>query len=332
MVLEAAPAGIGRLKGTPSTIGEAPPPAALSKPFLLNIIRIFTSLHTERGHDKRAYIYYTAAMSMNTTGKVTALLLAGKRSGALDPLAENSGAAQKCVVPVAGKPLIEHTALALSECANVGEIRIVAHEADEIAAIPLIARLVAEGRVTFHSGAHNLVDSIFAGARGAAFPMIVTTADNCLWKPADYAEFIDHALAATADAGAALARKEDVQAADPRGQAKFYQFADGGFSNCNTYWVGNENALRAAEVMRGGGQFVKHPARIAKAFGVMNLVRFYLGNGTREKLFGQVGRRMGLRMEPVVMSNGYCAIDVDNQRTWEVTDRLLRERAPSEAG
>lgn len=41
---------------------------------------------------------------------------------------------------------------------------------------------------------------------------------------------------------------------------------------------------------------------------------------------------MGLRMEPVVMSSGYCAIDVDNQRTWEVTDRLLRERAPSEAG
>lgn len=228
MVLEAAPAGIGRLKGTPSTIGEAPPPAALSKPFLLNIIRIFTSLHTERGHDKCAYIYYTVAMIMNTTGKVTALLLAGKRSGALDPLAEHAGAAQKCVVPVAGKPLIEHTALALSECANVGEIRIVAHEADEIAAIPLIARLVAEGRVTFHSGAHNLVDSIFAGARGAAFPMIVTTADNCLWKPADYAEFIDHALAATADAGAALARKEDVQAADPRGQAKFYQFADRG--------------------------------------------------------------------------------------------------------
>lgn len=59
-------------------------------------------------------------MSMNTTGKVTALLLAGRRSGALDPLAENSGVAQKCVVPVAGKPLIEHTALALSECANVG--------------------------------------------------------------------------------------------------------------------------------------------------------------------------------------------------------------------
>lgn len=87
---------------------------------------------------------------------------------------------------------------------------------------------MAEGRVTFHSGAHNLVDSIFAGARAAAFPMIVTTADNCLWKPADYAEFIEQALAATADAGAALARKEDVQTADPRGQAKFYQFADRG--------------------------------------------------------------------------------------------------------
>ena len=266
-------------------------------------------------------------MSLNPEPKVTALVLAGKRSGALDPLAEQAGVAQKCVVPVAGKPLIEHVTTALSLCPDVGSIRIVAHEPDEIAAIESIAALVAQGRLTFHAGAHNLVDSIFAGAEGASFPMIVTTADNCLWQAEDYAEFIRKSLSAGADAGAALARKEDVQAADPRGQAKFYQFADGGFSNCNTYWVGSEKALKAAEVMRGGGQFVKHPMRIAQAFGVMNLIRFYLGNGTREKLFGQVGRRMGLTMEPVVMSNGTCAIDVDNRRTWEVTDRLLRERS-----
>ena len=266
-------------------------------------------------------------MSLNENQKVTALVLAGKRSGALDPLAEAAGVAQKCVVPVAGKPLIEHVVAALADCPEVRAIRVVAHEPDEIAAIDAVAAQVAQGRLTFHAGAHNLVDSIFGGAEGASFPLIVTTADNCLWRAEDYSEFISKALSAGAHAGAALARKEDVQAADPRGQAKFYQFADGGFSNCNTYWVGSEKALKAAEVMRGGGQFVKHPMRIAQAFGFMNLIRFYLGNGTREKLFGQVGRRMGLKMEPVVMSNGTCAIDVDNRRTWEVTDRLLRERS-----
>ena len=51
-------------------------------------------------------------MSLNENQKVTALVLAGKRSGALDPLAEAAGVAQKCVVPVAGKPLIEHVGVA----------------------------------------------------------------------------------------------------------------------------------------------------------------------------------------------------------------------------
>jgi hypothetical protein len=40
VVRDAAPAGIGRLTGFPPTIGEGPPPAALSKPFLLKIIRM----------------------------------------------------------------------------------------------------------------------------------------------------------------------------------------------------------------------------------------------------------------------------------------------------
>lgn len=262
--------------------------------------------------------------------KATALIMAGKRSGVLDPLAARAGVAQKCVVPVGGKPMIEHVVEAVSACDRVGAIRIVAHEPDEIAALPSVAKLVTDGRLTFHEGKFNIVDSVFSGAEGVEFPMMITTADNCLVTAEGYAEFIDKALAQGADAGAALARKEDVIAADPQGQAKFYQFTDGGYSNCNTYWLANEQALAAAEVMRGGGQFVKYPSRIAKAFGVINLIRFYLGWGTKEKLFEQVSRRFGFKLMPIVMSNGEYAVDVDNERTFDVTERLLAKRASAQ--
>lgn len=265
-------------------------------------------------------------MTSPANPKVTALVLAGKRSGVLDPLAARANVAQKAVVPVGGIPMIERVIANVAACDRVGEIRIVAHEPDEIAAIPSIAKLAAEGRLVFRPGAFNLVDSIFAGAEQAQFPLMITTADNCLWLSHDYGEFIDKALAAKADAAAALARKEGVIAADPVGQKNFYEFSDGGYSNCNTYWMGNEQALAAAEIMRGGGQFVKYPGRIAKAFGVVNLIRFYLGWGTKEKLFAQVSRRFGFKLVPLEMSNGYCAIDVDNERTFEVTERLLAKR------
>ncbi len=261
--------------------------------------------------------------------KATALIMAGKRSGVLDPLAEKAGVAQKAVVPVSGIPMVERVVKEVAGCDRIGEIRIVAHEPDEMAALPTVAPLVKSGRLKFCDGKFNLVDSVFSGADGAAFPILITTADNCLVTSEGYAEFIDKAIAAEAGAAAALARKEDVIAADPIGQKKFYEFTDGGYSNCNTYWIGSEDALSAAEIMRNGGQFVKYPSRIAKAFGVVNLIRFYLGWGTKEKLFGQVSKRFGFKLVPIVMSNGEFAVDVDNQRTFDVTERLLAKREAS---
>ena len=258
--------------------------------------------------------------------KVTALIMAGKRSGVLDPLAANAGVAQKCVVPVLGVPMVERVVREVAGCDRIGEIRIVAHEPDEIEQLPTVAKLIAEGRMVMRPGAFNLVDSVFSGADDAAFPIMITTADNCLVTSEGYAEFIDKALAANAGAAAALARKEDVRAADPEGQKKFYEFRDGGYSNCNTYWMGSREALSAAEIMRNGGQFVKFPKRIAQAFGVMNLIRFYFGWGTKEKIFEQVSKRFGFKMCPIVMSKGEFAIDVDNQRTFEVTERLLAKK------
>ncbi|GAA4642980.1 nucleotidyltransferase family protein [Pontixanthobacter gangjinensis] len=257
---------------------------------------------------------------------VTALIMAGKRSGVLDPLAATAGVAQKCVVPVLGVPMVERVVKEVAGCDRIGEIRIIAHEPDEIEQLPTVAKLIAEGRLVMRPGAFNLVDSVFAGAEGAEFPVLITTADNCLVTSEGYAEFIDKALAAGADAAAGLARKEDVRAADPDGQKKFYEFKDGGYSNCNTYWMGSEGALSAAEIMRNGGQFVKFPKRIAQAFGLINLIRFYFGWGTKEKIFEQVSKRFGYKMCPIVMSNGQYAIDVDNQRTFDVTERILAKQ------
>ncbi|MBD2840838.1 NTP transferase domain-containing protein [Erythrobacter rubeus] len=263
---------------------------------------------------------------MSDHKKVTALVMAGKRSGVLDPLAQRANVAQKCVVPVNGVPMVERVVRQVSACDRVGQIRIVAHEPDEIAALPTVAKLIEEGRLTFAEGKFNLVDSVVSGAEGAEYPVLITTADNCLVTPEGYAEFIDKCFAADAGGAAALARKEDVQAADPQGQAKFYQFRDGAYSNCNMYWMGSEEALNAAEIMREGGQFVKFPRRIIKAFGLMNLLRFRLGWGSKEKLFSQVSRRFGLKLSPIVVSDGHYAIDVDNERTFAVTEKILKRR------
>lgn len=269
---------------------------------------------------------------MEASQKVTGMIMAGKRSGMLDPLAARAGVSQKCVVPIDGKPLIEHTLAAVAASRQVGEILIVAHETQDIAAIPLVAELLASGRLRFVTAAFNLVDSVFAGAEGAQFPILLTTADNVLVTAEGYDEFITGCLAEQAGAAAALATEEAVCASDPRGQLKFYRFRDGGFSNCNTYWLGSEQALSAAEIFRGGGQFIKYPGRIAKAFGVVNLARFYFGKADRQKLFDKLSARFGFPMRTIIVSNGEFAIDVDEERSYDIADMLLKRRRETRHG
>ncbi len=252
--------------------------------------------------------------------------MAGKRSGTLDPLAAKAGVSQKAVVPVHGVPMIERVVRQVAACEHVGAIRIVAHEPDEIAALPSVAALIEEGRLSFAEGQYNIVDSVFSGADGAQFPLLITTADNCLVTPEGYSEFIEKCFAHQAEGAAGLARKEQVQIADPIGQKRFYTFKDGEFSNCNMYWLGSKQALSAAEIMREGGQFVKFPSRIIKAFGLMNLIRFRLGTGSKEKLFAQISKKFGFKLVPIELSDGHYAIDVDNQRTFEVTEKILKKR------
>ena len=84
--------------------------------------------------------------------------------------------------------------------------------------------------------------------------------------------------------------------------------------------------------MREGGQFIKYPRRIIKAFGLINLVRFRMGWGSKEKLFAQISRRFGFKLVPVVLSDGHFAIDVDNERTYAVTEKILKAREGDRTG
>ena len=256
----------------------------------------------------------------------TILILAGRRPGAPDALAQAHGVDDKCLVPVAGMPMLMHVLRAALD-SGAGRICISAHHSglsDQIA--PLLG---AEdmARIAFIPAADNLADSVLTAAAGANFPMLVTTADACLLSAATIAEIDAAARAARADAAVGLARKADVLSVHADGQRRFYAFSDVAVSNCNAYWLSSAKALRAAEAFRGGGQFIKKPVRIARAFGIINLLRFRFGLGPLHVVFDRLGHHMRLKLVPVLVSDGAAAIDVDNERSHRVTQDVLAARA-----
>ncbi|MCI4588646.1 nucleotidyltransferase family protein [Sphingobium sp. BYY-5] len=260
-------------------------------------------------------------------GLTTALVLAGKRNGATDPLALEAGVTHKCLVPVAGQPMLVHVIDALAASERIGEIRIAIEEPQVLDGLAQLRGLIATGRLVPIAARPNLVDSVLAAAEGAHFPLLITTADNVLLTPPTVAEMLDGCKAQAADAGVAFTRRESVLAAHPVGQRKFYRFAEDSYSNCNSYWLKDRAALGAAETFRSGGQFVKHPMRIIDAFGLVNLIRFRFGLGTLAATFERFSRRFRMTIAPVILSDGAVAIDVDDARTRGIAAELLGQRA-----
>jgi len=258
---------------------------------------------------------------MPAPGAVTAVVMAGRRDGTVDPLAAAAGLTDKCLVAVAGRPMIAHVLDTLAASPAIGRVIVSINDPALLDGVPEAASLLAAGKLVAVRARANLVDSLLAAVDGAPYPVLITTADNVLLTPAAVAEIV--AGAAAADVAVAFTRRAAVLAAHPDGQRRFYRFRDDSYSNCNAYWIGSANALEAAEVFRSGGQFAKHPLRIAHALGFLNLIRFRYGLGTLDGAFARFGRRFRLTIRPVILSDGRVAIDVDNPRTLGVAEALL---------
>lgn len=256
-------------------------------------------------------------------------IMAAQRDGRLDPLAAEAGVSHKCLVPIAGAPLLGHVLAALAQVEGLARIRISIEPAamDALRAVPG-ARGELGVAVEFVPAADNLADSVHACAEGVDVPMLVTTADNVLLTPAAVRAAADLLLDG-ADVMVALATREAVLAAHPEGQRRFYRFADAHYSNCNLYGLSGPRGLRLAETFRTGGQFAKKPKRIVGAFGLVNLLLLRFGLVTMPQAMRRLSRRFGARIAPLVLADGSHAIDVDNARTYAIAELLMEKRAAS---
>ncbi len=259
----------------------------------------------------------------------TILIMAGKRDGKLDPLAARAGVSHKCRVPICGKPLLQWTLEAAGPAFPDAQILISIHDPDVIADLPAVEELTAAGRLKMCEAQAGIVESVehaVSEAGDAAFPLLITTADSVLAEPGFLRNVHAAAMANDSEALIVLAQREAIEAAHPEGQKKFYQFSDIAISNCNAFWLRDRNALKAAEAFRQGGQFAKQKGRIAKAFGYWNLIRFRMGWFTLEGAFAAISRRFGVRVTPWLEKDGAFAVDVDNERTYDVSEALLKKR------
>ncbi|WP_299324523.1 NTP transferase domain-containing protein [Parasphingopyxis sp.] len=253
----------------------------------------------------------------------TILVLAGKRDGALDPLAERAGVSHKAVIPVAGKPLISHVLERLEEAWDDAKIIVSIHDPAVLDHVNIVRRLREAGRLDIVEAEAGLVESVERASQTVQWPLLITTGDNALTT----VEAL-HAIAAVgderqADAVIGVVSSEAIQAAYPYKRKGFYEFKDVAISNCNLFWLRDAGALAAAEPFRRGGQFAKRKGELRRAFGLMNLIRFRFKLDTLDGAMARLSRRFGVRAVAHLFEDGKLAIDVDNQESLEATEALM---------
>lgn len=253
----------------------------------------------------------------------TAIVLAAQRDGQSEPLATEFGVSHKCLIPIAGKPLIVHVVAALVRCPGLVRVRICIEPAAFRSVSSALGHLPRP--VDFVAAADNLADSVYASAAGANGRILITTADNVLLTPEAIAA-IHAAHHDGVEVAIGMTTRKRVLAVHPDGQRRFYGFADDDYSNCNLYSLASDRVLSAAEAFRSGGRFSRNPARIAAAFGLVNLLLMRLGWVSLERAMERISRRMGLSLRAVVLTDGSQAIDVDNRRTYAIAMQQLEMR------
>ncbi len=249
-----------------------------------------------------------------------ALILAGSRSGAADPVATYAGVSHKALIVLEGQTLLSRVAGAL-QAAGASRLAI---SCDDPA---VQAAATALGADPLPAAAGPSL-SVAAGAAHLGTPLLVTTADHALLAPEWVTDFLS-AIPPEADVAALTARREVVQAAAPGTARTYLKFADGQWSGCNLFWLANHQSLAVVDLWRRVETLRKRPWAMARLLGPSVMARYVAGRLTLGTAAARLGQMAGVTTALVASPHGLAAVDVDKPADLDLVRKLVGQDAPA---
>ncbi|MFZ6764991.1 NTP transferase domain-containing protein [Pseudoroseomonas sp. WGS1072] len=253
---------------------------------------------------------------------VTAIIMAGSRAGAADPMAVAGGVSHKALLPVGGVPMLSRVVRALQASPGIGRIVVMIE-----APARSLAGYDAPPGLLLREAAGSPSRSVAAALAEFNTPLLVTTADHALLTPAMVAHFMA-AVPAGTDVAAGLARAETVLAAWPGTRRTWLRFRDGRFSGCNLFWIGGPGAAAVVQFWQRVEQNRKAPLAMVALLGPLALLRFSLGRLRLDAALRLLGQRAGgARLAVVELPFAEAAVDVDKPDDLALAEAALAGRA-----
>ncbi len=251
---------------------------------------------------------------------VTAIVLAGSRPG-VDAFAAQFGTDLKALIPVAGQPMVRRPVDALLAAAAVDRVLVVAQDPERIGAVlPAHPRLAVE-----RSGAtiaSTLLD--MADAAATAWPLLVTTADQALLTPEIVEEFCGKADGA--DIAIGVVERRVLLQRLPQSDRTWTPFRGGAYTGANLFLLGSARVRPAIELWKAVEQDRKKGLRLLGRFGLPVLLGAMFRLRSIDQTLASLGKRLGLSIRPVQLSEPLAAVDVDKPADLRLAEALLLER------
>jgi GTP:adenosylcobinamide-phosphate guanylyltransferase len=255
---------------------------------------------------------------------LAALVLAGTRAGADDPMARAAGVSHKAILPVGGVPMLARVIQALVETPAVGSIAVTIERPELVEALPGLAGWRKIKPVRVFPAAEGPSESVAEGLQRLGAPLLITTADHALLQPEWITWFLDHAPR-DADVAAAVAAQASVEAAAPGTKRTYLRFADASVSGCNLFLMATPRAEGVVRLWKTVQAYRKKPLRLAWLLGPGAILKFVTGRLTLAEAGARLGRLAGAKAAVVVVPFGRAAVDVDKPADLELVERLLAE-------
>jgi GTP:adenosylcobinamide-phosphate guanylyltransferase len=249
-----------------------------------------------------------------------AILLAGSRPGG-DPFAAAHGVEAKALIPVAGEAMIRRPLRALLASARIDRVMVLTQEPASLASVlPVDQRLTAQ-----RSGATiaATLDAIIADPT-TQWPLLVTTADHALLDGAMIDDFCS--CAEGADVAIGLVEREGLMQRLPQTKRTWIGFRGGAYSGANLFALGSPKAARAISLWREVEQDRKKGWKLLAALGIPGLLGL-LRLRTLPQVMESVGRRLGLKLRAVEMTNPLAAVDVNKPDDLALVEQIIAGRA-----
>ncbi|HZC38868.1 MAG TPA: nucleotidyltransferase family protein [Sphingomicrobium sp.] len=253
--------------------------------------------------------------------KYTAIVLAGSRPGR-DSFAERLGTDLKALIPVAGEPMVRRPVQALLASESVCSVVLLSQTPDRIAAV-----LPDDPKLTARTSGATIAATMLALCNDPAieWPLLVTTADHALLDSATVDEFCS--AVAGADIAIGVVERNALLRRLPDTRRTWLKFRGGAFTGANLFALASPKVATAIELWRSVEQDRKKGWRLIALFGPMMLLGAALRLLSIDDVLARIGRKLGLRIKAVRLSNPLAGVDVDKPEDHALVEAILAGRA-----